>query len=442
MKRRTFLAASASTALGACAPGTAITPSPSPTHSLRGLANDAVDQGDITLTVWDQEVRSGQHEQIEALNAAFQKQYPNITVRRLSQSFDDLRKQSILALGGDNVPDVIQVNNTRADMGQFIDDGHLLSLASYADVFGWRDRFPEAVLTRMRYSAETGAFGDGEVYGLPQTGSLVGFFYRQEVLDDLGAERPETWDELFTLLDAVRGAGMQPMMMGNLEKLAALHLLGPLQTAFIPSSEAVRLALGADGADWTSEGNLEALAQMARWGAEHYFGDTPNSTDYESAWQQFAQGKGAFLPAGSWLAADLHEEIGEPLRFMAPPVGVDGIRATSGGTGVPWGIPTKAANPDAAAAYLDFITSPTAMETIASHGGLPVLRAAELAPEISVHKDVFEAFNTVADDGGLLPYLDHATPEFAEVAGDALQKLIGGQLDPEGAAQILRAQYK
>ena len=43
--------------------------------------------GDVTLTVYDQEVRGGQDAQMKQLNAAFQEKYPNVTINRVSKSF-------------------------------------------------------------------------------------------------------------------------------------------------------------------------------------------------------------------------------------------------------------------------------------------------------------------------------------------------------------------
>ena len=50
----------------------------------------AITTDPVTLTVWDQEVRGGQNEQMKQLNDAFMKKYPNVKINRDSQSFDDL----------------------------------------------------------------------------------------------------------------------------------------------------------------------------------------------------------------------------------------------------------------------------------------------------------------------------------------------------------------
>ncbi|MFC7465559.1 ABC transporter substrate-binding protein [Brachybacterium sp. GCM10030252] len=449
MRRRTFLGSSAAAGglglLAACAPGS---DSGGGTNSDGGggpaasdVETDPAAMGEITLKVWDQEVRGAQNDAITALIDAFQSEYPNITVDRVSQSFDDLQQQTGLALSGNDVPDVLQVNNARGDMGEFVKAGQLMDLSGYAEAYGWEDRFPSSVLSKARYSSDGVTFGEGSLWGLPQTGEVCGIYYSAAKLEAIGAEPPATWDELFALVQTAQDAGEQPLVLGNLEQWPALHVFGPLQAHFVPAEEIVTLAMGNAGAEWTSDPNVQALTQLADWASSGAFGDSPNGLAYDTAWAEFTEGTGVMLIGGSWLAPDMEAVMGEDLRFMAPPAGVDGTVATTGGTGLPFGIPAQAANPDAAAAYIEYITSDTAMELIAEKGGMPVLRTAELAPASGVNKDAYEAFDAVSNDGVLLPYLDYATPSFADTAGAALQEVIGGQSDPSAAAEALQADY-
>ena len=93
------LLAGAGLALGACAPGGSADGSDESARPAPGaVKTDAASLGDVTLTVWDQEVRGGQEKQMATLNAEFQKKYPNITIKRVSRSFDDLVKTLRLAL--------------------------------------------------------------------------------------------------------------------------------------------------------------------------------------------------------------------------------------------------------------------------------------------------------------------------------------------------------
>lgn len=445
MRRRTFLGTTAAlgsaAALAACAPGSDSSSSGGAAPSADKVQTDPAKLGDVTLTVWDQEVRGSQNDAIEALIAEFGKKYPNITVKRNKQSFDDLQKQTGLALSGNDVPDVLQVNNARGDMGMYVKAGQLTDLSGYATAYGWEDRFPASVLAKTRYSTDAVTFGEGPLWGVPQTGEVVGIFWSAKKLQKVGATEPTSWEDVFALVEKAAGAGEQPIMLGNLDKWPGLHVFGPLQAHFVGAEEITKLAMGNKGASWTDDANLEALGKLAEWGKSGALGTSPNGLDYDAAWADFTKGTGVLLIGGSWLGTDMEKVMGEDLRFMAPPPGVDGKLATTGGTGIPFAIPAKAKNRDAAAAYIDFLTSEKAMELIAKNGGMPVLKTAELAPDEGVGKDIFEAFAKVSTEGALLPYLDYATPSFSDTAGGAIQEVIGGQKDAKAAAEALEKDY-
>ena len=283
--------------------------------------------------------------------------------------------------------------------------------------------------------------GEGALYGLAQTGEICGIYYSQAKLDELGLEPPSTWEEVFELVEAATEADEQAIMLGNLDQWPALHVFGPLQAHFVDSEQIVTLGMGNAGADWTSEENLAALTQLAEWGADGALGESPNGLAYDDAWPSYTEGNGVLLIGGSWLGPDMEAVMGEDLRFMAPPPGADGSVATTGGTGIPFSIPAQAENADAAAAFIDYITSDEAMELIAENGGMPVNNTADLAPDSGVNKDIYEAFDAVSTEGTLLPYLDYATPSFADTAGAALQEVIGGQTEPAAAAEALQEDY-
>jgi len=435
-----LISVAAVVSLAACAPGSG-TAEPDETEGGGGEISTDIGDVEATLTVWDQEVRGGQNEQIERLNEAFMEEHPGVTIDRVSQSFDDLATTLRLALTDDEAPDVVQANNGRNTMGAFVEAGQLLPLNEYADAYGWYDRYPESVLQYSTYSEDGTVFGEGNVYGLPQVGEVVGVFYSKSKLESLGLEVPATWEEFDAALAAAKGAGEIPMQLGNIEAWPAGHVFGPLQGAYADPADITNLGLGNEGASWTAPENEEAAAKLQEWVNAGYFNEGPNGTDYDAAWQALAAGNGVFLIGGSWLAADLEDAMGEDVGFFVPAAEDGGPLATTGGTGLPFAVTQDSDVPDVAAAYIDFITSDDAMEIIAETGNLPVNRTAELAPESGVQAEVYGVFGEVTSSGSLLPYLDYATPTMGDTLGQSLQGLIAGQSTPAELTQALEADY-
>ncbi len=390
------------------------------------VETDIASAGEVTLTVWDQEVRSGQDKPLKQLNADFMAKYPNVTIKRVSRSTTDLQKQLRLAISGDDAPDVVQANNARADMGAFVKAGLLKSLDGYADVYGWDERFPEGVRSVASYSEDGETFGEGNLYGLPLTGEMVGLWYNQAKLDELNLEPPQTLEDFEAALQTAKEAGEIPIQFGNLDQWPGIHEWGFVQNQFAPREDIRDLGFGQEGSSWTSNENVAAAETLTEWVDKGYFTDGFNGFGYDPSWQDFAKGKGVFLISGTWLLADLEPALGDDLGFMLPPVGESGELNVTGSTGLPFSITDASPNPDVAAAYLDFITSPDAMSKISEAGSLPVVDIEEQQPEGTL-ADLFDAWATANEEDALTPYLDWATPDATEVVPAEVQDLMGGQ---------------
>jgi raffinose/stachyose/melibiose transport system substrate-binding protein len=424
-----------------CAPGANTTRAATGTPPGK-VQTDASKLGKVTLTVWDQEVRGGQKTEIEALNKSFHEKYPNITIKRNSQSFDDLAKTLRLALSGPDAPDVVESNNSRSQMGAFVGAKQIVSLEPYAKVYGWRNRFPESVTKLSSYSADAKTFGSGDIYGLPQMGEIVGVYYNRKKLAALGLTVPKTWAEFNRQLATIKAGGETPLTLGDLEKWPAIHIIGPIQGAHTPAKEVQALAMGNAGGDWTDATNTAAATELRDWVKAGYFNKDVNGSKYDDMVAKFGAGTGVYLIAGSWNTATLEPVMAGNLGFFAPPPVTAGDAAsTTGGTSLPFTITSASKHPDAAAAYVNFLTSDDAMKVIAKAGNLPVLHSAELAPASGGGKDVYAAYETVTGKGNLLPYLDYATPTFSDTLGAALQDLIAGKQTPEQFTKTLQADY-
>ncbi|WP_327085029.1 extracellular solute-binding protein [Nonomuraea sp. NBC_01738] len=438
MKRAVLAVCALTLAAAACAPGSSAPPATSaPAAQPSAAKTDPSKLGDVTLTVWDQEVRGGQNAQMTTLNTAFQAKYPNIKIKRVSRSFDDLNTTLRLALSGNEPPDVVQANNGRPQMGAFVKAGQLRPLDAYADAYGWKKRFSPSVLQYVSYSTDGKIFGEGSLYGMPQVGEVVGILYNKAKLTKLGLQPPKTWPEFEDALAKAKAAGETPMQLGNLDKWPAIHVFGTVQGQHVPKDQIATLGFGRKGASWTTPENTKAAQNLVDWVTKGYFSKGFNGQGYDPAWQAFGKGEGVFLIGGSWLIADLEKSMNQDLGFLLPPGGV-----ATGGTGLPFSITAKSPHPDAAAAYLDFITNADAMKTLTANGLLPIADTDQQTVKPGPQQDMFTAFGTAAKNDGLVPYLDYATPTFADTLGAALQDLLAQKATPQEFLATLEKDYK
>lgn len=442
--RRTYhlagLAACALLAV-ACTPGSnSSAPSQQPS---KPVSTNVAKAGDVTLNVWDQEVRGGQDAEISKLNDEFEKKYPNVTIKRNSKSFSNLKDTLKLALSGKNPPDVVEANQGYPDMGAFVRAGLLLPLDRYAKAYDWQSRYAKTLLDLNRFSKDGKTFGNGDLYGISQTGEIIGIFYNKKKMQQLGLSKPKTWDDFTSMLAKVKQKGELPIMFGNKDKWPAIHTFGAIQAQTLGKQGALDLVFGKDGAKWTSPPNEQAAATLRDWSDKGYVSKGANGLGYDQAAQEFEQGKGVFLMTGTWLAADLAKAMGKNVGFMLPPpANAGGSSVTTGGEGLAWSVTSKSEHPNVAAAYINFITTAHAADVMTKTGNLPAMSPASARPEEgTVLADIFAAWKKERESNGLVPYLDYTTPDFYDTLTTQLQQLIGGQTSPQQCVQALQKDY-
>jgi raffinose/stachyose/melibiose transport system substrate-binding protein len=410
-----------------------------------GAATEAADPsqlGDVTLVVWDQEVRGGQAEAIKKLNQQFQQKYPNIKLQRSAKSFTDLQTTLKLAASGPNPPDVIEVNNGYSAMGPLVEAGLLKPLDEYAERYGWSDRYSEGLLKMNRFTEDGKSFGTGNIYGVPIVGEVVGVYYNKAKLGELGLEAPSTFEAFEAALEQAKGAGEIPIQFGNLDKWPGIHEYEEVQLQLADKEAASDFIFGASGANFDSDENLEAAQMLRAWAQKGYFTPGYAGLGYDPSWQQFGQGKGVFLITGSWLTADLRKALGDDVGFFLLPPREGGSLATLGGEGLPWAISSKTEGneAEAAAAYIDFLTSDAAMQVYAESGQLPATSAEVTVPS-GLETEVFDAWTKANTENAIVPYLDWATPTMYDTLTAAIQELMAGKTSPEQFVSKIGSDY-
>ena len=123
-------------------------------------------------------------------------------------------------------PDVaIQVANTNGIAGAVLNTGNdtpvnyglrhaVLDLTQFEDVEEVKSRFYESALTAFSFN--------GALYALPETQTFPVMFYRKDILDELGLEIPETWDDVKVIMSVLAKNQMEFGMLPTEQIFAML----------------------------------------------------------------------------------------------------------------------------------------------------------------------------------------------------------------------------
>ena len=423
--------------LSACAPGgsgnTGVATGP--------ISTDVAAAGDVTLTVWDQNVDGGISTAQTQLNDAFQQKYPNVKIDRITRSFADLKTTLKLALTSKTPPDVVQVNQGYPDMGSFVQGDLLRPVDDYAMLYGWDNYYPQQLLDLNRFSEDGKDWQSGNLYGVSQTGEIVGVYYNKKILSDLGLAVPQTITEFEAMLPTIKAAGILPIAYGDVEKSPGIHLYGIVQAALAGQQKVSDLVTGTGGA-WTDGSSVEAAQTLVDWADNGYLTEGGNGIANDAAIADFMSGNAAFTVTGTWQLQTVTEGLGADAGFFALAPDEKATPVTTGGEGLAWNITSGSKNPDVAAAYIDFITNESASQVLVDTGNLPTVPPTDWAPaENTLEADVAAEWKRVNESSGLVPYLDYTTPTFYDTLSAAVQELTAKRLTPMEFAEQLQADY-
>lgn len=453
ISRRTLfsgLTAGGIAAVAACAPGSSSTPAvTSASASAAGAApaspavsSNPSSAGKITLTEWDQNTgTTGIGAAQVELNNAFMKKYPNVTIKRNDQSFADLKTTLKLALSSNNPPDVVQANQGYPDMGAFVAADLLQPIDKWDAIYGWKKRFPSALLNLNSFSGDGKTFNSGNLYGVSQTGEIVGVYYNKKILAAVGVTVPKTFDEFTAALKTVKAKGKLPLEYGDSNKSPGIHIMGIVQSALAGATEVRNLVFDTGGAKWTDATTLKSAEVMAGWAKSGYLTPGFNGKSDDDALADFGKGSAAFYISGTWQLATLSTALGTDVGFVVL-TGANGKAVTQGGEGLAWAMTSKTKNPDVAAAYIDFITNAAASTVLAATGNLPAVPPPSYKPKAgTLAADILTEWDTISTTDGLVPYLDYATTTFYNTLSAGMQELLAGQQTPAQFTQALQADY-
>ncbi len=276
----------------------------------------------------------------EPLKAAF----PDVDIE--IKMYSDRQSLQVEVAGGGG-PDILDLDGP-TDVAEFAKADKVLDLGAYADQYGWKDMFYEW--------AYNSCFYNDKLYSLPTSFEGMVMYYNMDVMEANGWEVPKNKDELVTLMQAARDAGLIPIIFGNSDYQGAVDWLYSTFTSCYGGPAAIKAAMEGTG-KYTDEPIKNSIQTMVDWWHEGYIGENASqSVSNMDMLAFFSEGRGPMMIDGTWASNQLlatypecnwdsemmpqDEAIGEILPF-----------ATGGG----YAINANSRNPDLAAEVMNYL---------------------------------------------------------------------------------------
>ena len=261
---------------------------------------------------------------------------------------------------------------------------------------GEREKFLPATIT-------SGVYGH-HIYGVPSRIDSGMLYYRKDLLEKYGLSPPSTWNELVrqaqTILEGERIA--QPLLSGYSGQFKQYEGLVCDMLEFVGSHNGSFLTEDGRHSNLTAPESLQAVRFVREQIIQRLA--TPAALTYQEpeSLAVFVQGKAVFhrnWPYAWGLANDpRHSKIVGKVGVTTLPRFAEG-RSTSALGGWLYGISAYSQHPDAAWAFIEFMTSPALQKHFAIHASLAPSRLTLYADPDVLHanpqyKDLLPVFQT------------------------------------------------
>jgi multiple sugar transport system substrate-binding protein len=375
----------------------------------------------------------GQEPTIKQMAKRFHELHPNITVKFQNVPSEEASQKLTTQIAGGDPPDAAFVDSvTVADLASRHALANLDGYISRSKVIKPDDYVP---------AFKTPAVYNGSMYGLPFDGESTGLFYRTDLFEAAGIDKPPTtWDEF--LADAQKLTNPAQKQYGY--------------AVFAPESAYYWYPwLWQQGGQLLSKDGKQVLfnSPIAKKSADFYVGltkysprDFLNSNSYDGR-VAFATGKVAMYMAGAWFAGVLDGEYPKLKgKWAAAPLpqGSAGCATTIAGDSLVVLNGTK--NADAAWKWIEFMSEPrnVAEWTFESKGStlLPPRKSLLDSPALAQKKPILVGFAKQMSCGVANVIANPKWPKIEEALNEQLGKAMYGDQTASQALDQAASQAK
>ena len=246
----------------------------------------------------------------------------------------DYRTWIMTQFAADQGPDVY--TGIIYDMSSDYQSGYLSNFkdlddqeSAYDTGKAWKDTLPDYIRERMYITAD-------DVPGYPTATSVVRIFYNKTMLEQVGAEVPETWAEFMDVCQKLKDADIIPFAFPNatIDDLSWLWfnnsvcsqmdagIVDQLDVSGNGYVELAEICKGMDEGiiDFTDE-SLKASFELMKDFSQYWTSDY-NGLDQTTAVDMFARGEVAMVQAMSTKLESIETTVGDSFEYGVMPVPV------------------------------------------------------------------------------------------------------------------------
>jgi len=287
----------------------------------------------------------------------------NFTDAKIShQGIQRLQEQLQGRFVGGNPPDVIDNSGAgNLDNAALIADEQLAELADLMSAPSFDTDGKTFKDTLLPGSQDNGVY-DGKQFVLNLVYSVYGIWYSDSLFKKNNWQYPKTWDEMLTLCDTIKAAGIAPWTYQGKYPYYMMMVLN--QMVFKAGGmEAIKSIDNLEPNAWKQPAVVSSVNALYQLAAKDYIMSGTEGLTHTESQTAWLQGKAAFIPCGNWLENEMKVVIPDGFNMVIQPtpavttsdkVPFQGIQ---GGGGEGFIVPSKGKNVPGGKEYLRALMS-------------------------------------------------------------------------------------
>jgi len=313
----------------------------------------------------------------------------------------------------EDYPDIIGIGGD-VNYSNFVDAGILMDISDYDGLKNVKQSYLD-ILEGLEFVPTEG------VFGMPYAANAAGILYNKAMFQEHGWTLPTNWNELITLCDTIKKAGILPFYFGMKDTWTCLAPWNALCVDLAPADICQQVNEGKTTFTAAYKEVAEKMMQLLPYGEEGVV-----AYGYNDACTAFANGESAMYTIGSYavpqiLSVNPDMEIGS---FVMPGNDDSDKQYLNSGVDLQFCVTSECPNKEAAYEVLRYLQDPANVQLyIDDQTSVPCENGDFKIPA------VLDDMKPYIDNDKMVDYQDHHYPSEMSVDAIIQTMVINGDID-------------